>query len=96
MTAPAPGTLNDDDQRRLMAQMVQLLQAAYGADAHMAITVMKPVNDGERQGTSVFTMSTVPDPNTLRLMLLVAAQELKGVEFRRLVIDDGQDAGRPQ
>ena len=72
----APGTLDDDSQRRLMAQVVQLVQEAFGDDAQMAMTVMRWI-EGEREGLAIYTMGTTPDPKRLQTMLTLAAKNLK-------------------
>jgi hypothetical protein len=90
---PAPGTLADIEQTRLMAQFCQLISAAYGNDAIFTITVGKPVpaaqNPSGEDGLAIYTMANVPDRGLMiGLMKAAILQMSKGLKMRKLALDD--------
>lgn len=83
----APGTLDADGQRRLMAQIVQLVRASFGTDAQLALTVMREIGIGEHRHLAVYSMGTVTE-ESLAWMFRTAAQHLPESTMRALSIED--------
>lgn len=80
----APGTLDAESQRRLMAQITQLIYAAYGPKSAFAITVMREV---ERDQLAVYTMGTT-STEVMAWMFRNAADALSESRVRMLTIED--------
>lgn len=84
---PAPGTLTPEAQRRLMAQIIQLVRASFGPDAHLAMTVMREIDHGDHKHLAVYSMGTVTEAS-LGWMFRTAAENLPDAQMRALVIED--------
>lgn len=85
--AAAPGTLTPEAQRRLMAQIIQLVRASFGDDAQLAMTVMREIQCGDHRHLAVYSMGTVTE-DSLGWMFRMAAENLPQAQMRALVIED--------
>jgi hypothetical protein len=70
-----------------MAQIVQIVRASFGPDAHMAMTVMREIERGTDRHLAVYSMGTVPE-DSLGWMFRTAAQHLPDSAMRELAIED--------
>lgn len=70
-----------------MAQIIQLVRAAFGPDAQLACTVMREIEDGNDRHLAVYSMGTVSE-DSLGWMFRTAAQHLPDSTMRTLTIED--------
>jgi hypothetical protein len=102
MSAPldsAPGTLPDDAQKRLSAQVLSLVRAAYGEDAHFGLAVAKfgpSRTNNEAVGLAIYTAGSTSEPQQLAALFSLAAEQMGKAQVRLLAVDDGNPEGPKQ
>lgn len=94
MKPPAPGTLSNEEQKKLMTQVLALIRAAYGEDAQCALAVLKYVKLGDHHGLAMFTMGSTNDPKSLEAAFTIAAQSVTTASIRKLAIETGDPEQR--
>lgn len=90
----APGTLDDEAQRALIAKVTQLIFEAYGAEVQFGIAIAKPIRHGDERGIALWTMGTTPHKDELVSLFAAAAAYMQCAEARVHAIEDPPQ--RPQ
>jgi hypothetical protein len=85
----APGVLSDEQQTRLMSQVLSLVRAAYGENAQVALAVLKYVEQDGMTGLALYPMGSTQDPEALATAFEMAAESLKNSPVRMLSIETG-------
>lgn len=93
---PVPGTLSDEDQAKLTAQIMSLVRAAYGEDAQFGLAVAKMVSHEGDSGMALWSFGSTPNPKQLRGLFTLAAAHAPRATHRLLAIEDGNPAGPKQ
>lgn len=91
-----PGTLPDEEQKRLTAQILSLIRAAYGEDAQFALAIAKVVVSDGVSGLAVYSSGSTADAKQLASLFALAATHTPRAELRRLAVETGDPDGPKQ